>query len=88
MSSLRKGKGRGVMFRLSFFNLHAKHWDKQASVDIKSENDHVVHTLHMYILYDLSEDDVSVVQPGGLLHGDEELGAIGVLAYALSGGSG
>ena len=42
----------------------------------------------MYILYDLSEDDVSVVQPGGLLHGDEELGAIGVLAYALSGGSG
>lgn len=32
----------------------------------------------IHALYDVAEDDVSAVQPGGLDGGDEELGAVGV----------
>lgn len=39
---------------------------------------HLTHDVHA--LDDLAEDDVTSVQPGGLLYGDEELAAVGVLA--------
>lgn len=35
---------------------------------------------HIHAGEDLAEDDVASVQPAGLLGGDEELGAVGVLA--------
>ena len=33
-----------------------------------------------HALDDLAEDDVSAVEPGGLLGGDEKLGSVGILA--------
>lgn len=39
---------------------------------------HLAHDIHT--LDDLSEDNVTSVQPGGLLDGDEELASVGVLA--------